>query len=272
MSQSQQAGFMPCMWLGGYSFHYAANKITIDSETTIATHDILEAKQQTEPVGYTVNKVTFNGFLFSTSNQALTDLKRFIVSGKFKNRPVGLGIFTSDNFSSSGSQPWFNGVGYLTSIHFEFPGGYAVYKYPFRFTWVEASPVTLIEGTTGDDQTYSFNMGGMEDGFIGGVAIFGTFGTGGAAQSITAVKDNTSATIGQAGILGISPGLFATGFNPLLVTANSEPDDGLFWPVEDANGKESIELAAAPTGTYTVEFDVVFSTPPTKVYLMYYPV
>jgi len=262
---------MPVMWLGTYQLLYGPNQVTFDQETTVAVKDILTMKQRSEPVGFTLQKLQMQGFLYSTSNQALIDISLFHALDRFKNRPVSVGFFTQDNSSSSSSQPWFSNVGYLTSIHFEYRGGIANYKYPFRFSFLEANPQVLIPCTDlGDHRTYAFSMTGQGNGYIAGVQLVGaTIATSlSATQTISAILNNSSAVIGTGPALGSLANQLFSG-NPLILGGASNYN--VDWPLSDVSGNQSIQLTS-PTGTYEVVFSQVFASPPSSVNVIYLPV
>lgn len=266
--------FMPVMWLGTYSLNFGP-LIQYDEEDTVAVHDILGGNRQTsEPIGYTLEKLQISGFLYSAaSNQALLDMVNFTATTRYRGRPVSVGFFTHDNGSgASSSQLWYSNVGYLTAKHFEYGTGKNVFHYPYRFAFIEASPQTLIScSDSGDHTNYTFSMTTAGNGFIAAVQIVGaTISTAAnAAQSITAILDNSSATIGTGPTLGSAANLLFNG-NPVTVNGGAAVPN-VNWPVKDVSGNQSIQRTS-PTGTYTVTFAHAFSSLPSSVNVVYLPV
>jgi hypothetical protein len=268
---SQQQAFLPVLWLGTYSFRYGPNSISFDNENNISEHPILYGKEQTEPTGWTAQKITSQGFFYSLNQQALIDMMNWVGSQTpYSMRPCTIGMFSQD---AANSQLWFAGVGYLTSVHFDYKGGYANYKYPFRFQWMEASPIVRIPTSTTIAQAngiYSFDMTPQPAGFLAGVEIIGSNveTAGGLGQAIIAVQDNTTANIGSGPVLGQPPNQLFAGPQQNL---NLSPL-GLPMPLMDPAGNQSIYLAS-PLGIYTVQFLAAWKTGflPTAINLLYLP-
>jgi len=262
---------MPVMTLGAYSFRIGPNSITFDQETTVFMHPIVGAHEQPEPLGATSQKVGLQGFVFSTSNQSLADLQNWLASVGFLNRPLVLNIFSQDFTGASSSQPWYSGVGYLTNVHLEYKGGYALYKYPFRFNFVEARPTVLIPASdNGDHQTYTYSMVGAGNGFIAGVELLGSAiqTASAAAQSITYLQDNNSNNLGSGPTLGVPANLLGAG-NPVQLSSGAGAT-AFVWPVVDTSGNQSIQVAN-PTGNYTLKFGAAFSGTYPSVYAVFIP-
>lgn len=268
--QFNQAGFIPAMWLGTYNFLVGPNLLTFDDAgTTLATHTILGARDQTEPVGEAVHKLSFQGYVMSLNNQAMLDAHNFTATSNFYNRPVGIGFFSQDNSAPNSSQVLYSNIGYVQDMHFDFKGGYGLYKYGLRFNWTEASPATVVAGGTSDGRNYTFNMQGLGTGFIGGLYLSGgLYATNGLGQ-FGSILDNNGNTIGSAPQLGGPPGLFTLLANPQIVSPGSG-SAALMWPVKNsAQGSQSIQLSTAPTGNYKVVFQNSFLLNP-AVSLLYY--
>jgi len=264
---------MPVMYLGTYQLNYGPNVINFDQETTVAVHDTVNAKQQSEPIGYTLQKLQMNGFLYSGADStALSDMQYFEAfpqgSGAFSNRPCAVGFFTHDVLNS---QPWFSNVGYLTSVHFEYRGGQQVYKYPFRFSFLEASPQTLIATSPlGDNTRWAFDMSGAGNGYIAGIMFQGTsigLGAGG-DQSVT-ILDDVSAPIGTGPILGSAANHLFSGNPSTLNSGSSVSGANLIWPLADLGNLQSIQRTN-PTGSYLIQFNRPFN-PGLTLYIVYLP-
>ncbi len=257
MSQSQF--FLPAMWLGPYNFQYGFNQLSFDQETNVGIHPILGQLEQTEPTGFTSQKISFNGFFYSTSSSAFTALQNFVASGNFHNRPMSVGFFSQDPANAS---PWFNNVGYLSNVHVEFRGGYGVYKYPFRFNFIQANPVTTVPTSTaiGTQVGYGFPMTGLTAGWLVGLQMTGpSIQTNGTALSMT-VLDNTSTQIGTGAVVGVSPNtLFATGGTATVTAGVQSPPVSLplTMPFQANDGSPSIRVSNAPG---TVTYSVVLNT------------
>lgn len=285
----QNQVFLPVMNLGSYSFIFGPNDLQFDREHNIALHEIASGLEQSEPAGNTLKKLTYAGFLYSINNQSLTDSYNWTARDGFFGRPVTTSFFTQDSSSATSSQPIYADVGYIQTAHMEFKGGYGIYKYWYRFTWIQANPTILIAGTTSDSKLYSFNVGASAavnlPGYIAGLGITGTSmaTTGGAAQFINYVKNNSSTTIGSSSTLGGVTGnqlFLSSGKSSTLTT----PSGMVFpWYVTDefSTPNQSIACGAVGTydgsstttmtGTYTAQFGVTFSTPPSNVYLIFVP-
>jgi hypothetical protein len=279
MSNQQQA-FLPVAWLGSYSFKTMPQNIAFDQETVVWPHQVVGRHEATEPLGYTAKKLSLTGFLQSYDSSSLNSMFKWVgditsppgSSDGYKNRPCTIGLFDQDSSSSSSSQLWYSGVGYLTTIHFEYPGGFAQYKYPYRFSWIEAYPLTRFSTTTPitlGTTTFSFSVTTACSGYLAAVELVGDgFGTpSNAIQSIIALRDSTSTLIGQGPALGIgSQQLF--GGNPSIVYS-SLPRPGLMWPLTDTAGHQSIKVTAPiSAATYTVQFASSFSPLPSAINLV----
>jgi hypothetical protein len=300
--------FLPVIWLGGYSFLFGPNIISYDQETSIALHPILGGHEQPEAVGYTAQKLSMSGFLFSLDNKALTDMLQFQlanINSQYVNRPVSVGVFTQDAgtwpSANSSSQLWFNEVGYLSGIHFDFQGGRANYKYPFRFNFIEEQPLIRVPTTTPiatETFQYQFSTASFTDpvsgiaytslppGYFTAVEVTSTasgIGTNTGAQSITSfVDDTTSTTLGSGPLLGRGSNLLFQG-NPLNVLSGSSVagvnSPSLKMPLTDGllgvNGRQSIRIAASTTDIYRVVFGVKWAPGaflPFGINLVYVPV
>lgn len=269
MTQAQ--AYLPVQYVGSYSLIFGPAAWHYDQETAAQPHPIVGAHETTEPTGYTAKKIACEGFFHSTDNQALLDMFNFTANDYYRARPVALGIFTQD---SAASNPWFTGVGYLTTTHFDYLGGRGHYYFPFRFSWLEAYPLVRIATSTAianGTTAYAFSMASQPAGYIAGVEFIGSsLDTGGTALSISSVQDNAPATIGTGPALGFSPNLlFGSGGTRNVAATAGKPS--VMWPVVDNSSNQSIQRTTAPTGTYTVNLNVGFVTAhlPSAINLVY---
>ena len=265
--------YMPVMWLGGYSFRVAPTSMSFDQGTNIATHQILGRQDQIEPTGITAGKLSLNGFIYNATNQALQDIALWSGGAnpnQYYGRPMSVGIFSQDSSSSTSSQLWFSRVGYVNA-HLEYKGGYGIYRYPFRFDWVEAGPLLLRATFSGmGGPSYQFNMTSLPPGFVAAVQIIGANLDNGGTPLSLSLYDNTSFLIGVGPSLGVAPNFLFSGSRGVQSGVFNTPT--LNWPLFDDGGLQAV-WCSAPTGNYTVTLNRAFSigSLPTAVNLVYVP-
>lgn len=274
MSIQSQTPFVPATWLGTFIFPWSPSQFSLDAGTNVNIKNIMNGEDQNEPVGYKRPIATMSGSLKANASPRSSIItngwQTFFQTGLIgeNGRPLGCGHFSSDASynsanpsSNNGSEVLYSGVGYLTAKHLEDSETTQDYVYPYQFTFQEAGPQTILNTSGHAASNYNFPLAAIT-GYIAGVGISGGASTAGAGLSYL-IYDKSSNFRGSSG--GTLGALLAT--DPYSLA--SSPD--VILPIQDANGNQSIQIAATDAGTWQVRFQQTFSSTPLNVYLVILP-
>ena len=295
--------FNPVTWIGGYSMRIPPTSISIARETNVATKPTPSGLDQSEGIGYSLRKLTLDGFFSGTTSQPLSDLETFLASSLtpgtsgvagtgdgYYDRPFSVALFNQDNSGTNSSQPIYSDIVYLQNFSANPKAGTAMYEYGYTMSFIQASPVQYFATTTAianGTTAYAFNMSSTDinsnspfstNGYIAGVMLLGAaVGTNGTAVSASIVN-NSSATVGTVNAVGTT-GNQLMGSSGSSQTLQSGPVTGVQYPNitlpaldTGAVANQSVEVSGI-TGTYTITFGAGFVTGhlPSAIYLVWVP-